>query len=235
MKQSILLVEDEEDLRMMLTDRLKGEGYSVATAVNGEDGFRKAMQSTFNLIILDVMLPMKSGLDVCRDLRTAGCSTPILMLTAKSLTLDKVLALKLGADDYLTKPFEALELNARIEALLRRTSGLKTSRLMEFGNLKVDIRGTTVTREGRFVDLSAREFRLLEYFVQHAGQTISRSELLREVWGHDKDPLTRTVDVHVATLRQKLERNPKKPELLLTVPGLGYRWASPPYRANHSS
>lgn len=226
MNENILLVEDEEDLRMTLTDRLKAEGYAVTSAHEGEDGLRKALRSSFDLIILDVMLPKKNGLDVCRDIRQAGCATPVLMLTAKNQTVDKVVGLKLGADDYLAKPFETLELMARIEALLRRATSARRPGVRNIGHLVIDLPGTTVTREGEAINLSAREFRLLKFFVEHAGETVSRSEILSQVWGYEGDALTRTVDVHVASLRQKLERNPKTPELLVTVPGIGYRWSA---------
>lgn len=228
MNESILLIEDEEDLRMTLTDRLKAEGYTVTSAHDGDEGLRKAVHSLFDLIILDVMLPKKSGLDVCRDLRQAGCVTPVLMLTAKSQTVDKVVGLKLGADDYLAKPFETLELMARIEALLRRAASPRKPGVRNIGNLVIDLPGTNVTRAGEPINLSAREFRLLKFFMEHEGETVSRSEILSQVWGYEGDALTRTVDVHVASLRQKLERNPKTPELLVTVPGIGYRWSASP-------
>jgi len=228
MTDRILVIEDEEDLRMTLNDRLKGEGYAPEFAANGDEGLRKATQGKFDLILLDVMLPGKNGLDVCRDLRKAGLTVPVIMLTARGQLLDKVLGLKIGADDYLTKPFEMLELLARIEAQLRRANGAEqsTEGVHEVGPLTVDLRGTTVTREGKSVSLSAREFRLLRYFVLHRGTTLSREILLKEVWGYSEDTLTRTVDVHVGSLRQKLENDPKHPVLILTVPGLGYKFAA---------
>jgi two-component system, OmpR family, alkaline phosphatase synthesis response regulator PhoP len=229
MTKNILLVEDEEDLRMTLTDRLKGEGYSVATASDGEEGFRKALRARFDLIILDIMLPRRNGFDVCRDVRQAGCMTPILMLTAKNHTMDKVLGLKLGADDYVAKPFKTIELMARIEAILRRASAPKNVGVLHFGKIKIDLLSAVVTRDGVSISLSAREFRLLQFLVEHAGETLSRAEILSHVWGYEGDTFTRTVDVHVGNLRQKLERNPKKPELLLTVTGMGYRWSALPH------
>jgi len=228
MNENILLVEDEEDLRMTLTDRLKAEGYAVNAAQDGEEGYKKALRLSFDLIILDVMLPKKNGLDVCRDIRQAGCATPVLMLTARNQTVDKVVGLKLGADDYLAKPFETVELMARIEALLRRAASPRRSGVRNIGSLVIDLPGTTVTRGGKPVNLSAREFRLLQFFVEHEGETLSRADILVQVWGYEGDALTRTVDVHVASLRQKLERNPKAPELLVTVPGIGYRWSRSP-------
>jgi two-component system alkaline phosphatase synthesis response regulator PhoP len=226
MNENILLVEDEEDLRTTLSDRLHGEGYVVQCAANGDEGLDQATRLPFDLIILDVMLPRRSGLDVCRDIRKAGLATPILMLTARSQTVDKVVGLKLGADDYLTKPFETMELLARIEALLRRMPArVAKSEILDFGSLRVDLRGTQVMRRGTPVYLSAREFQLLRYFVEHKGVTLSRAEILKEVWNYDAATFTRTVDVHVAGLRQKLEDDPKRPQLISTVPGLGYKFA----------
>jgi two-component system, OmpR family, alkaline phosphatase synthesis response regulator PhoP len=225
MKENILLVEDEDDLRITLSDRLHSEGYVVQCAANGEDGFDQATRLPFDLIILDIMLPRRSGLDICNDIRRAGLATPILMLTARSQTADKVLGLKLGADDYLTKPFETLELLARIEALLRRLPArLEKGEILEFGTLRVDLRGTQVYRNGSSVYLSAREFQLLRYLIERRGTTLSRDEILKEVWNYEASTFTRTVDVHVASLRQKLEQDPKRPQWILTVPGLGYRF-----------
>jgi two-component system, OmpR family, alkaline phosphatase synthesis response regulator PhoP len=227
MTRRILLVEDEPGLVLTLTDRLTKEGYTVRSANDGPSGFKLATTESFDLLILDVMLPHSSGLDVCRDLRQRGVKTPILMLTAKSQVVDKVVGLKLGADDYLTKPFEMMELLARVEALLRRAprrSAQTNEGSYEFGPIRVDFRSTEVFRDGRAVDLSAREFKLLCYFIEHRGATISRDELLNAVWGYDAMPFTRTVDVHVAWLRQKLEPNPRHPQYILTVHGMGYRF-----------
>ena len=209
---------------MTLSDRLQSEGYVVDFSPDGEQGFEKATNLPFDLIILDIMLPRRSGLDVCRDIRLAGLATPILLLTARGQIVDKVAGLKLGADDYVTKPFDTLELMARIEALLRRAPTRTGQGILHFGSIRVDIRGTQVTREGKPVYLSAREFQLLRYFTEHNGITLSRDEILREVWGYEVGTFTRTVDVHVAGLRQKLEKAPKKPELILTVPGIGYKF-----------
>jgi len=224
MNENILLVEDEQALRMTLSDRLQSEGYVVDFSPDGEQGFEKATSLPFDLIILDIMLPRRSGLDVCRDIRLAGLATPILLLTARGQIVDKVAGLKLGADDYVTKPFDTLELMARIEALLRRAPTRTGQGILHFGSIRVDIRGTQVTREGKSVYLSAREFQLLRYFAEHNGITLSRDEILREVWGYEVGTFTRTVDVHVAGLRQKLEKAPKKPEMILTVPGIGYKF-----------
>lgn len=224
MNENILLVEDEEALRMTLSDRLRNEGYVVDFAVDGDEGLDKATGLPFDLIILDIMLPHRNGLDVCRDIRGAGLATPILLLTARDQTIDKVLGLKLGADDYVTKPFDTLELMARVEALLRRRPSARTSQtIYQRGPLRMDIRKTEVTCDGNPVLLSAREFQLLRHFMEHPGATLSRNELLREVWGYEDGTFTRTVDVHIAGLRQKLEKDPKRPETIVTVPGMGYK------------
>jgi len=224
MNESILLIEDEKALRTTLSDRLRSEGYVVETAADGREGLDKVSNHPFDLIILDVMLPRRSGLDVCRDIRSAGLATPILILTVRNETVDKVVGLKLGADDYVTKPFEAAELLARIEVLLRRTPVHTGHGVHQFGTIRVDVREGQITRDGQPVYLTAREFQLLRYLMDRAGKTVPRDELLRSVWGYDADTFTRTVDTHVASLRQKLEQNPKKPELILSVSGVGYRF-----------
>jgi two-component system, OmpR family, alkaline phosphatase synthesis response regulator PhoP len=228
MERNILLVEDEPGLLITLTDRLVSEGYSVTSASDGEQGQQRALSHPFDVIVLDVMLPRKNGFDVCRDLRQQGLSTPILMLTARGQTIDKVVGLKLGADDYLTKPFEMVELLARIEALLRRAPASPSGggSTYVFGAVRIDLRRTEVWRNGKSVALSAREFQLLRYFIEHRGDTLSREKLLSEVWGYDAAPSTRTVDVHVAWLRQKLENDSKQPQLIVTVHGLGYKFAA---------
>lgn len=224
MNESILLVEDEEALRTTLSDRLRGEGYVVATAKDGDEGMERVSTSPYDLLILDVMLPFRNGLDLCRDIRKAGVATPILFLTARNEIVDKVVGLKLGGDDYVTKPFEAAELLARIEALLRRAPMQAGRGFHQIGGISVDIARKQVTRDGRPVYLSAREFQLLRYLMERAGKTVPRAELLQAVWGYDATAYTRTVDVHVFSLRQKLEEEPSKPELILTVSGVGYRF-----------
>jgi two-component system alkaline phosphatase synthesis response regulator PhoP len=226
MRDSILLIEDEEALRMTLGDRLRKEGYTVACAADGDEGFEKAASLPFDLIVLDVMLPGRSGLTVCEDIRKAGLATPILMLTARARTADKVAGLTIGADDYVTKPFDTQELVARIEALLRRAPSRPpvAGDLYQFGAVRVDLRGTETTRNRKLVSLSAREFQLLRYFIEHPGATLSRVELLTQVWGYSESMFTRTVDMHVASLRQKLEHNSKQPRHFLTVQGLGYKF-----------
>lgn len=225
MNEKILLVEDEPGLVLTLKDRLRKEGYTVEAASDGSRGFDLALAGGFDLIILDVVLPKKNGLDVCRDLRQHAVTTPVLMLTARGQVVDKVLGLKIGADDYLTKPFDMMELLARIEVLLRRPANPRTNgAAFQIGSLRVDFRSTSVWRGGEPVALSAREFQLLRYFVEHRGETISREELLKNVWGYEATPNTRTVDVHVAWLRQKLEDDPRRPQLILTLQGLGYKF-----------
>jgi len=226
MGKKILIVEDEPGLVLTLSDRLRVEGYEVETAEDGEAGFQRALDGSYDLIILDIMLPSKSGLDVCRDLRQHNNTTPILMLTARGEVVDRVVGLKLGADDYLVKPFEMLELLARIEALLRRTPGEVAvgSDSYQFEDVRIDFRRAEVTRGGAVVELSAREYHLLQYLINHRDTVISREELLEQVWGYQATPLTRTVDVHIAWLRQKLETNPRHPLYILTVHGLGYKF-----------
>lgn len=223
---NVLFVEDEEALRMTVGDRLRNEGYTVVSAADGDEGFEKATQISFDLIILDIMLPGKSGFTVCQEIRKAGLITPILMLTARSKTDDMVNGLKIGADDYVTKPFNMLELMARVEALMRRAPIRPAAQTgwVDFGPIHLDLTGTEATRDGKPVILSAREFQLLRYLVEHAGVTLSRDELLKQVWGYSADIYTRTVDVHIAGLRQKLEEDPKQPKYILTVQGLGYKF-----------
>lgn len=222
----VLLVEDEAGLILTLTDRLTAEGFAVKSAADGEAGLNLALAEAFDLLILDVMLPRKNGYDVCRDLRQKSINTPILMLTAKGETLDKVLGLKLGADDYLTKPFEVVELLARIEALLRRAPQINQNSAdsFQFGEVSIDFKRAEVTKKSRPVELSAMEFKLLQFLVENSNEVHSRDKLLDEVWGYDAMPSTRTVDVHVAWLRQKLEENPRHPQFIQTVHGFGYKF-----------
>ena len=223
----ILLVEDEPSLVTTLSDRLRSEGYEVEAVGDGEAALAHPSTGFVDLIVLDVMLPGRSGLDVCRDLRQRGVQTPILMLTARSQVVDRVVGLKIGADDYVTKPFEMIELVARVEALLRRGRApvAASEGAYEFGNVRVDFRRAEVLKSNRPVALSALEFKLLGYFISHRGELLTRDELLDNVWGYDATPVTRTVDVHVSSLRQKLERNAAHPEFILTVHRLGYKFA----------
>jgi two-component system alkaline phosphatase synthesis response regulator PhoP len=231
----ILIIEDEPGLVMALTQRLGSEGYDFAAAEDGESGLVLGLAESFDLIILDVMLPRKNGFDLCRDLRRHGVETPIIMLTARGQVVDRVVGLKLGADDYLTKPFAMMELLARIEALLRRTAPSSVtspghrgaSGVHQFGALRVDFRRTLVSRNNKAVNLSAREFKLLRYLIEHSGATVSRDELLNEVWGYNTATTTRTVDVHVSSLRQKIEDDPRHPKSIVTIHGFGYKFVSP--------
>ena len=226
MSGTILLVEDEAALRMTLGDRLRKEGYVVDCAGDGEEGLQKATQQPFDLIVLDVMLPRLDGFEVCRHLRDAGRDTPVLMLTARDRTADKVAGLRGGADDYVTKPFKMPELLARVGALLRRVPARvgPPPDIVEFGRVRVDLRATEVTRDGAAVNLSAREMQLLRFFLSNPNATLTRDELLARVWGYHRAMFTRTVDVHVASLRQKLENDPKRPVFIQTVQRVGYKF-----------
>ena len=222
----LLLIEDEPGLVLTLRDRLTREGYALESCADGESGLERAAREAFDLVLLDVMLPRLNGFDVLRELRKRGVDTPVIMLTAKGQVVDKVVGLKLGADDYVTKPFEMVELLARIEAKLRRAPAVAhPSEGYHFDDVRVDFRRAEVTKAGEPLGLSAREFQLLKYFIEHRGATLTREELLNEVWGYNSMPSTRTVDVHVAWLRQKVEPNPRHPQYILTVHGMGYKFA----------
>jgi DNA-binding response OmpR family regulator len=228
MNERILVIEDEQELCLTLGHRLRSEGYQVDFESDGLDGLEKATASSFDLIILDIMLPRRGGLDICRDLRRAGVETPILFLTARGQTVEKVVGLRVGGDDYVTKPFDSHELMARVEALLRRSSGKTYPPSVDvetchIGEVTVELRSGRVSREGKPIDLTARELLLLRFLIEHRGETVTREHLLKEVWGHEPGTVTRTVDVHVSSLRQKLERTPRHPEYLLTVAGIGYK------------
>jgi two-component system alkaline phosphatase synthesis response regulator PhoP len=221
----ILLVDDDPGLRLALSDRFESEGYLTETAADGDQGLARAAEEPFDVVILDVMLPGKGGFDVCRELRRRGVATPVLLLSARGQVADRVAGLQLGADDYVVKPFEMAELLARIEARMRaRSGGEAPPSQVRFGNVECDLERDEVRVDGRTVELSGKELRLLRYLVEHQGATLSRDELLREVWGYTAMPLTRTVDVHVAWLRRKLEPNPRHPRFILTVHGLGYKF-----------
>ncbi len=226
MTARILLVDDDPGLRLALSDRFESEGYSTETAADGDQGLARAAAEPFDVVILDVMLPGKGGFDVCRELRRRGVSTPVLLLSARGQVADRVAGLQLGADDYVVKPFEMAELLARIEARMRPRSGSEAGPLsrVRFGSVECDFDRDEVRVDGQEVELSGKELRLLRYLVEHQGATVSRDELLREVWGYTAMPLTRTVDVHVAWLRRKLEANPRHPRFILTVHGLGYKF-----------
>jgi two-component system alkaline phosphatase synthesis response regulator PhoP len=223
----ILLVEDEANLRRTLTDLLKSDGYNVESSGDGLEAENMAMSQVYDLIILDVMLPSRNGFEVCRHLRKNGVNTPILMLTARSELNNKVQGLKAGGDDYLTKPFETPELQARVEALLRRSlvGPRPEMKAYEFDSIQVDFTTARVIKNGKTIALGERECRLLRYLVERRGLVLSRDELLQEVWGYKSIPLTRTVDVHIAWLRQKIEDDPKNPQYIVTVHGQGYRFS----------
>jgi len=224
--RKILLVEDDRELTPALFESLRAEGHSVELAADGEAGLERATRDYFDLIILDLGPAGRGALEVCRELRQQLITAPILILSARSQTVDKVLGLKIGADDYVTKPFDTQELLARIEAHLRRapSGGAAPGAIYQFGAIRVDFRRAEVFRHGAPVALSAREFQLLKYFVEHRGATLSRKELLKEVWGYGGAPSTRTVDVHVFTLRRKLEADPSQPQFFQTIIRLGYKF-----------
>jgi two-component system alkaline phosphatase synthesis response regulator PhoP len=226
MNSRILLIEDEPGLVLTLSDLLGGQGYDVESATDGLSGLSRALKETFDLIILDIMLPGKSGLEVCRELRAHGKDVAVLMLTARTQVIDRVIGLKLGADDYLTKPFEPPELLARVEALLRRVKKINLPAVtrFEFGNVRVDFENGGVLKDGVPVNLAAKELELLRYLIDHRGSVVSRDELLEAVWQYQPGVSSRTIDVHVAWVRQKLEQNPQAPKHIRTVRGIGYRF-----------
>jgi DNA-binding response OmpR family regulator len=221
----ILIVEDEPNMVAGLRDNFEFEGYEVVSAYNGVEGLERALAESPDLVVLDVMMPKMSGLDVCKQLKAKRPSIPIIMLTARGQEVDKVVGLELGADDYVTKPFSIRELIARVKAVLRRSRTLpKEHDRYLFGDADVNLHTCQVTRNGRDIELSAMEFELLKYFISHAGEVLTRDRLLEEVWGYDSYPTTRTVDAHLVRLRQKLEPDPEQPHFFLTVHGMGYRF-----------
>jgi DNA-binding response OmpR family regulator len=224
-RAKILVVEDEPNMVVGLRDNFEFEGYEVITARDGVEGLQLALEESPDLVVLDVMMPRMSGLEVCKQLRAQRASIPIIMLTARGQEVDKVVGLELGADDYVTKPFSIRELLARVKAVLRRTSVVpKDQDQHSFGDIEVDLRRCRVVRSGQTLDVSSKEFELLKYFICHAGETLSRHQLLEDVWGYEHYPTTRTVDTHLVRLRQKLEPNPEQPQYFLTVHGTGYRF-----------
>ena len=225
MKTRILIVEDEPAMVAGLRDNFEYEGYEVISAGDGLHGLERALGEHPDLVVLDVMMPRMSGLDVCKQLKAKRPSLPIIMLTARGQEIDKVVGLELGADDYVTKPFSIRELMARVKAVMRRVAPSSTPpEVYRFGDVEVFIRSNEVRRGGRPVELSAKEFALLAYFVAHPAETLSRDRLLDAVWGFEHYPNTRTVDTHILHLRQKLELNPEEPRLFLTVHGSGYKF-----------
>jgi len=224
-RKRILIVEDEPAMVAGLRDNFEYEGYEVISAADGVEGLEAAMNGNPDLVVLDVMMPRLSGLDVCKQLKVKRPTLPIIMLTARGQEIDKVVGLELGADDYVTKPFSIRELMARVKAVLRRVSPLgQPVEKYRFSDIEVNVRGNEVKRNGRPVELSAKEFALLAYFVAHPAETLSRDRLLDAVWGYENYPNTRTVDAHIVHLRQKLEPNPEEPRFILTVHGSGYKF-----------
>ena len=220
----ILVVEDDPAMSVALRDGFEFEGHSVEMAADGDEGLRLATRGNHDLIVLDVMLPKLSGLDVCKQLRANGQSTPIIMLTARGQEIDKIVGLKLGADDYVTKPFSFVELTARVEAVLRRVQRKSAGDEVAFGDVRLDFRTYQATRSEKPLDLTPREFRILKYFIEHQNEVVSREALLNHVWGYDSSAFTRTVDTHMARLRQKIEPTPAEPKHLITVHRVGYKF-----------
>ena len=221
----ILIVEDEPNMVAGLRDTFEFEGYTVITARDGVEGLQRALDESPDLVVLDVMMPRMSGLEVCKQLRAKRGSIPIIMLTARGQEVDKVVGLELGADDYVTKPFSIRELLARVKAVLRRTAVVpKDMDQHSFADIEVDLKRCRVLKSGKAIEVSSKEFELLKYFICHSGEILSRDRLLEEVWGYDNYPTTRTVDTHLVRLRQKLEPDPEQPQYFLTVHGTGYRF-----------
>jgi len=221
----ILIVEDEPNMVAGLRDNFEFEGYQVISAPDGVAGLERALSESPDLVILDVMMPRMSGLDVCKQLKAKKPAIPIIMLTARGQEVDKVVGLELGADDYVTKPFSIRELLARVKAVLRRAGmAPKTVEKYSFGEVEVNLRSHQVSRKGKAMDFSSKEFELLKFFLHHPGETLSRDRLLEEVWGYEHFPTTRTVDAHIVRLRQKVEPKPEEPRFILTVHGTGYKF-----------
>lgn len=224
----ILIVEDEPNMRMGLRDNLEFEGYEVDFAEEGNSGLKKILENSYSLVLLDVMLPNMSGFDICKTARKKGISTPIILLTAKGEEIDKVLGLELGADDYITKPFSLRELLARIKAVLRRGESTslqnkEKSELIRIGRIEVNFPSYNAFSDGEQVQLSHKEFEILKYLWEHKNKTVSRDDLLKEIWGYDENPTTRTVDNFILKLRQKVETDLNHPQIILTVHGIGYK------------
>lgn len=223
---TVMIVEDDQSMAVALKDGFQYEGFAVTLARDGAAGLALASKEPPDVIILDVMLPKLSGFDLCRQIRKEGNPVPIIMLTARGQEIDKVLGLKLGADDYVTKPFSFMELMARVEAVLRRTNGhARLSDVHAFGDVTVDFKRGEAKKRGEPIDLSPRELRLLRFFLEHRGEIVSRDRLLEAVWGYESLAFTRTVDMHIAKLRKKIEDTPADPRFILTVHRLGYKFA----------
>ncbi len=223
MSYKILIVEDEPNMRLGLKDNLEFEGYAVELADNGIKGLELILQHSYDLILLDVMLPGMSGLDVCKKAREKGLATPVLLLTAKSEEMDKVLGLELGADDYVTKPFSLRELLARIKAILRRGDLRHSTQVISIGKLSVNFETYTSSGSSGAIRMSHKEYDILHYLFQRKNEIVTRYELLEHVWGYDETPTTRTVDNFIVKLRQKVEADPNDPRIIITVHGTGYK------------
>jgi DNA-binding response OmpR family regulator len=221
----LLIVEDDPAMARALRDGFASEGYAVTVAGDGAEALELALRGAFDAILLDVMLPRMSGLEICRRLRDAGSEAPILVLTARSQEADKVQGLRLGADDYVTKPFSFVELTARVEALLRRARRPAEPETARFGDVEIDFRRLRATRAGAPLELAPREYAILACLLARRGEVVTRDQLLQVAWGYERPPLTRTVDMHVAKLRRKIERDPSAPEWIVTVHRVGYRFA----------
>ncbi|TFH26032.1 MAG: response regulator transcription factor [Bacteroidia bacterium] len=222
----ILLIEDEQALRQALQDALEYHGYSVITSADGVSGLNLAENENPDLVILDVMLPGLDGFEVCTRLRASGFRSPVLILTARSEEVDRVVGLELGADDYIVKPFSTRELMARVKAHLRRSSNLASSSpsRCSFGDVVVDFPGSTVTRGGKAIPLTSTELTILRLLVERKDEVVSRDQILNVVWGYESLPESRAVDTHIVNLRHKLEPNPGKPKYIITIHGLGYKF-----------
>ncbi len=223
----ILVVDDEQNMRTGLKDNLEFEGYEVETANDGEQGLKKILENNYHLIILDVMMPKKSGFEVCKETRKSGVTTPIILLTAKGEEIDKVLGLELGADDYVTKPFSLRELLARVKAVMRRSddSNISVNKDSEvkIGRLEINFASYNAAEQNEAVQLSHKEFEILHFLWKKKNSTVSRDDLLTEIWGYDESPTTRTVDNFILKLRQKIEKDPNHPQIIITVHGIGYK------------
>ena len=227
--KKILIIEDEELIRMALEDDFRHEGYIVDYAEDGLTGYEKAKKSDIDLIILDIMLPEMNGFDICKNLRMQGINTPVIMLTAKGQEIDRVLGLEMGADDYVTKPFSPRELQARVKAVFRRTENVSDNPMESVFNssgLKVDFLQYECYKNGELINLTKHEFGLLKYLIKNRERVIDRDELLDEVWGNDVTVGPRTVDTHMANLRRKMEDDPSDPKLIISVRGVGYKMGS---------
>jgi len=220
----ILIVDDEPNMRLGLKDNLEFEGYEVDLAADGEEGLQKILDVNFDLVLLDVMMPKLSGFDVCKTIRKKGLNTPVILLTAKGQEIDKVLGLELGADDYVTKPFSLRELLARIKAVLRRGENLNPDETkIKIGNVDINFQNYTAFKDNEEIQLSHKEFEILNYLWKHRNQTVSREDLLEKIWGYEESPTTRTVDNFILKLRQKIESDPNHPRVIITVHGIGYK------------